>query len=102
MKFSYKHLVRNIAKNPEIKEISTKLLQLGHEHEIEDGIFNMEFTPNRGDCLSLQGILRDLNYFYEIDHSYESYDGDIKHFDFNFVNKEKTACPNITFLKIEK
>ena len=41
----------------------TKLFQLGHEHEIEDQIFDLELTPNRGDCLSLYGILRDLKHF---------------------------------------
>ena len=56
MKIAYKHLVKNIIANPSIDEISDRLFQLGHEHEIEKDIFNMEFTPNRGDCLSLNGF----------------------------------------------
>ena len=63
MKIAYKHLVKNIIGNPSIEEISDRLFQLGHEHEIEKNIFNMEFTPNRGDCLSLSGLLRDLSVF---------------------------------------
>ena len=31
---------------------------------MEENIFNMEFTPNRGDCLSINGVLRDLSVFY--------------------------------------
>ena len=60
MKIAYSHLVRHIDENPSLKEISDCLFQLGHEHEVEGNIFNMEFTPNRGDCLSINGLLRDL------------------------------------------
>ena len=28
--------------------------------------FDIEFTPNRGDCLSVQGLVRDLAVFYKI------------------------------------
>ena len=47
--------------------ISESLFQLGHEHEIDGDILNMELTPNRGDCLSINGLLRDLSAFYTID-----------------------------------
>ena len=67
MKISYKHLVSCIEERPSIESISNSLFQLGHEHEIEGDIFNMEFTPNRGDCLSVNGLLRDLAVFYKID-----------------------------------
>ena len=40
MKIAYKHLVRNIFPKPDIQDISSKLLQLGHEHEIENDIFD--------------------------------------------------------------
>ena len=66
MKIAYSHLVRSIKENPTIKEISNSLFQLGHEHEVDDGIFDMEFTPNRGDCLSVNGLLRDLAVFYTV------------------------------------
>ena len=66
MKISYKHLIQNLEFNPSIDEISERLFQLGHEHEICDEIFDIELTPNRGDCQSLNGILRDLNLFYEV------------------------------------
>ena len=51
MKIAYSHLVQYIKENPTIGQISDSLFQLGHEHEIDSGIFDMEFTPNRGDCL---------------------------------------------------
>ena len=64
MKISYKHLVEYIKSKPDINDLSEKLFQLGHEHKIEENIFDMEFTPNRGDCLSINGLLRDLSVFY--------------------------------------
>ena len=61
MKLSYQHLVKKMPSKPSIEEISDSLFQLGHENEIEGQIIEIEITPNRGDCLSLDGILRDLN-----------------------------------------
>ena len=66
MKVPYKHLVKYIDSSPDIYELSEKLFQLGHEHKISNEIFDVEITPNRGDCLSLNGLLRDLNVFYNI------------------------------------
>ena len=73
MKIAYSHLVQCIAENPTIDQISDKLFQLGHEHEIDGNIFDMEFTPNRGDCLSINGLLRDLAVFYTIELNQEIY-----------------------------
>ena len=47
MKISYSHLIKRIKSKPSIDKISSNLLQLGHEHEITDGIFDIELTPNR-------------------------------------------------------
>ena len=101
MKVSYKHLIKHIPSNPSIEDISKKFFQLGHEHEIDGEIFQMEITPNRGDCLSLHGLLRDLAVFYKIDFKRDVYKHDIKPFNLAFVNKAKEACSNISFLKIE-
>ena len=73
MKIAYSHLVQYIEENPSIEQLSINLFQLGHEHEIEDGIFDMEFTPNRGDCLSINGLLRDLAVFYKVTLNQEIY-----------------------------
>jgi len=100
MKISYNHILKKIKSNPDIKEISSKLFQLGHEHEVQDNIFDIEITPNRGDCLSLNGILRDLSIFYEIDKTEYIYQDEIKNFDLNFENNAQFDCPNISFLKI--
>ena len=67
MKIAYSHLAQYILENPSINQISDRLFQLGHEHEIYNNIFDMEFTPNRGDCLSINGLLRDLAVFYTVD-----------------------------------
>ena len=66
MKIAYEHIASCINSYPSAQEISEKLFQLGHEHEYENGFFNMEFTPNRGDCLSVNGLLRDLSLFYDV------------------------------------
>ena len=42
MKVSYSHLVSQIKENPSIEMISESLFQLGHEHEIDGDILNME------------------------------------------------------------
>ena len=39
MKIAYDHLTRFISGKPDIDELSEKLFQLGHEHEIENNIF---------------------------------------------------------------
>ena len=101
MKIAYKHLLENITENPSIEEISNCLFQLGHEHEIEENIFNMEFTPNRGDCLSKNGLLRDLSVFYNVNTNQEIYNANLNKLDINFENLSQDICPQISFLKLE-
>jgi len=101
MKVAYKHLISCIPSKPSIDEISERFFQLGHEHEIEDEIFNMELTPNRGDCLSAHGLVRDLAPFYEIDLSSDIYEKELKKLDLGFVNNAPEACSHISFLKLE-
>lgn len=100
MKIAYQHLIKFIPSRPSIENISEKFFQLGHEHEIQNNIFDMELTPNRGDCLSINGLLRDLSVFYEVAPNNEIYTDDIKSLDINFVNNCPEACPSISFLKI--
>jgi len=67
MKISYSHLAKAFAKSISIEDMSDKLFQLGHEHEIiNNKIFDLELTPNRGDCFSVLGLARDLGSFYEV------------------------------------
>ena len=101
MKIAYSHLVGRIKENPSINEISESLLQLGHEHEIEGTLFDIEFTPNRGDCLSVNGLLRDLSVFYTIEKNQEVYSGEIEELQLDFENLSPDVCPKITFLKLE-
>ena len=100
MKISYKHLSEYIKQKPDINDLSEKLFQLGHEHEIFEDIIDLELTPNRGDCLSIKGLLRDLNLFYEIDDNKELYEQDIDNLDFKFINNANDAFPRISFFKI--
>tara|TARA_B100000886_G_scaffold148536_1_gene100987 strand:+ start:1424 stop:3334 length:1911 start_codon:yes stop_codon:yes gene_type:complete len=101
MRIAYSHLVDRIKENPSINEISDSLLQLGHEHEIEGTLFDIEFTPNRGDCLSVNGLLRDLSVFYTIEKNQEIYSGEIEELQLDFENLSPDVCPKITFLKLE-
>lgn len=101
MKIAYSHLVDNIKENPCINELSNKLFQLGHEHEIEGNIFNLELTPNRGDCLSLRGLLRDLSVFYTVNINQKIYSKSIDELKMNFENLSDDICPEISFLKLE-
>ena len=101
MKIAYKHLLKFLIYKPSIDDISIKLFQLGHEHEIEDSIFNMEFTPNRGDCLSLLGLARDLNVFYETNLDLNINNSKIADLDLNFSNNVDEKCPAISFLNLE-
>ena len=101
MKVAYKHLISCIPSKPSIYEISERFFQLGHEHEIDDEIFNMELTPNRGDCLSVHGLVRDLAPFYEIELTGEVYEDELKNLDLDFVNHAPEACSHISFLKID-
>lgn len=101
MKIAYSDLLEHIESNPDIEDISSKLFQLGHEHEIDNELFDIEITPNRGDCLSLKGILRDLAVFYDINFNLDIYTGNIPNMEFNFTNNATSACPEISFLKID-
>ena len=101
MKFLFKDLLNFLSDKPSKEALSEKLFQLGHEHEINGNIFDMELTPNRGDCLSLIGLARDLNPYFVKVKPYKIYDGDIDPLDLNFINLAPDACPKISFLEIE-
>jgi len=101
MKIAYSHLAQYIEENPSIEQISDSLFQLGHEHEIDGGIFDMEFTPNRGDCLSINGLLRDLAVFYTVDLNQEVFTEKLNELLIDFQNLSESICPQISFLKLE-
>ena len=101
MKFIYKDLLNFLSEKPSKKVLSERLFQLGHEHEINGEIFDMEFTPNRGDCLSLKGLSRDLNVFFGNTLPYKSFQEDIEELNLNFKNLSPEVCPKISFLEIE-
>ena len=101
MKISFSHLVSQIVEDPSIEMISESLFQLGHEHEIDGDILNMELTPNRGDCLSVNGLLRDLSAFYTVNLYEKIYREKIDKLQLDFENLAQNICPKISFLKIE-
>ena len=101
MKFIYQDLLKFLKEQPSKEELSKKLFQLGHEHEISGNIFDIEITPNRGDCLSLIGLSRDLNNFYGSKDPYQIYDENIEVLELDFINLSTESCPKISFLEIE-
>jgi phenylalanyl-tRNA synthetase beta chain len=101
MKINYQDLTNFLSKKPSKRELSQKLFQLGHEHEIHGSIFDMELTPNRGDCLSLFGLARDLAVFYGTSNAIDLFKGDIEPLEINFKNLSPKDCPKISFLEIE-
>ena len=84
MEIHYDHLVKFFRSKPKLNEISDSLLQLGHEHELSNKTFDIEFTPNRGDCLSLNGLVRDLGVFFETADEIPTYKEEIPKIAFNF------------------
>lgn len=100
MKIPYKLIQERLDLNPSIDQLSDILFQLGHEHEIKNNVFEMEFTPNRGDCLSLDGLLRDIAFFYKSKSKPNIYEKELAAYDLKFTNKIIESCPKISFLKI--
>ena len=101
MKFLYQDLASFFSEKPSKDLLSDRLFQLGHEHEIDDDIFDMELTPNRGDCLSLAGLSRDLHCFFGSSGNIEIYDNEIEDLNIDFENLAPDQCPQISFLEIE-
>ncbi|MAX49372.1 MAG: hypothetical protein CMD75_00885 [Gammaproteobacteria bacterium] len=101
MKIAYQDLINHLGEKPSKEILSEKLFQLGHEHEIHDDIFDMELTPNRGDCLSLFGLARDLNVFFGNSGVIDYFKDDIDNLEIDFENLSPSDCPKISFLEIE-
>ncbi len=101
MKILKYHLKKFIKQDVSDSDLSELFLQLGHENEFNDEIFDFDITPNRGDCLSTLGLARELNNHLKVDLSIEKYDKEINSFDLSFVNKSPDSCPRISFLKVE-
>ena len=101
MKISKNHLLNFLELQPSTNELSDALFQLGHEHTIDGDIFDMEFTPNRGDCLSLFGLARDLNVIFEAKKTIGIYKNDLPSIELNFQNNARNDCPKISFLNLE-
>ena len=97
MKILYKDLLKFLKQEPSASEISESLYQLGHEHILSNEIFDMEFTPNRGDCLSAMGLARDLNIFFGYKDSLEIYEGKIERFNLILKTFQKRHAQKFHF-----
>ena len=101
MKLLYQDLLKFLNEKPSKEVLSDKLFQLGHEHEIHGDVFDMELTPNRGDCQSIIGLARDLNVFFGMTDAVEIYKDSIENLDIDFQNLAVEDCSKISFLEIE-
>ncbi len=101
MKLVYKDLINLLSKKPSKELLSERLFQLGHEHEILGEVFDIEFTPNRGDCLSLMGLARDLNVFFGKSEAIDIFKEKIDPLNIDFENHSPKDCPQISFLEID-
>ena len=101
MKIHINHLNSFINNRLNINDLSKLLFQLGHENEIDEGIIDIDITPNRGDCLSLNGIKRELTNFYEVKEDFQIFEKEIKELKLDFTNEAEEDCPQIMFLFIE-
>ena len=101
MKISYKHLSRYLINEVSIETISDMLFQLGHENEVQGNILDIEFTPNRGDCLSVLGLARDLNALTPSHQELEIFNGELNPLKLGFTNIATNACNKISFLYLE-
>ena len=88
MKISYKHLSRHLINEVSIETISDMLFQLGHENEVQGNILDIEFTPNRGDCLSVLGLARDLNALTPSHQELEIFNGELNPRDWRISTKK--------------
>ena len=101
MKINYKHLSRHLINEVSIETISDMLFQLGHENEVQGNILDIEFTPNRGDCLSVLGLARDLNALTPSHQELEIFNGELDPLRLGFTNIATNACNKISFLYLE-
>ena len=102
MIFYFPHIQSLLANNDaDINDISDALFQLGHENEIQNNNLDIDFTPNRGDCLSLFGVVRDLNPIHSSKNNINFYKNDIPSFKFEFNNELEDFCPSVSFLKLK-
>ena len=101
MKVLYQDILKFLSEKPSKLLLSEKLFQLGHEHEIDGDIFEIELTPNRGDCLSLIGLARDLKIFFGNSDTLAYFEGEIDTLEISFTNNSPRNCPKISFLEIE-
>lgn len=100
MKIHTTHLSKFFEQDLDKNILSTQLFQLGHENEVKNDTIDIDLTPNRGDCLSLLGISRELNVFYKGNYDLPIYENEIELFDFDFKNYANLQCPRIFFLNI--
>jgi len=102
MKINVDHLKGFLKNNASIDDISSKLMQLGHENIVTGNNLDLDITPNRGDCLSLLGLARELKHFYGFDSSkIDTFNGEIEDLDLDFINRSKETCPEISFLSVK-
>jgi phenylalanyl-tRNA synthetase beta chain len=105
MKISLNWLESYFVDKPDWDLVLDRLTHAGIEVEgLDNGIAELKITPNRGDCLSVVGLLREISaltaYKYKTIEVPQLEYSSIKKLDINVTIDDKVACPNYTALTI--
>ena len=106
MQFYKSDLFQYISGSISDTDLLKQLTELGLEvdqskKEKNDLLVKLDLTPNRGDCLSVNGVIRDLSVFYKNKNKPLIYDNVIPNLDINFSNLSIDSCPSISFIRIK-
>lgn len=100
MKISYKWLKEFVDIKTSPEELANDLSLFGQEVDSiekkgDDSVLNFEITPNRGDCLSILGMAREVAALYGLDIKTENLKTDIKSEDIGKTIQVKIEDPKI-------
>ena len=94
MKILFSHLQNFLTKNVDINKVSKALFALGHENEINGHILDIDFTPNKGDCLSVYSLARGLKTIHDVSLNIDLYEDHIDEFKFRCSIGKKGSSKN--------
>ena len=97
MKILYQDLINHLSDKPSKRISIRKIISAWSRARNKDDIFDMELTPNRGDCLSLLGLARDLNIFFGKSKPVDIFEDNFDSLEIDFENLSPSDCPQISF-----
>ena len=104
MRLPIDYLKQFVPNNLTADKLGQVFTSLGHELEsIKDNVLELEITPNRGDCLSVLGLARDLSAELNLPLKYAIPEAKFAPTDKKIIVEfeDKTVCPRYTYIIIE-